>query len=329
MKLNINVLIGCALCVVLIGVFGALNRTADSRDDWRPSEAYSRVGGSAYSAVSYSAASSSANGLGAPAVSMRGSNSMLRRRAVSSYAPAYSAPTSLIASSPYRLGASASSSVAPVYTTSSATAKSFGSGNAVSGVSMSGGSVRAAHSQSSITNSQSSIANIQLPIANIQSPTANTQLPISNIQSPIASNYQGIGNTTIGGPRGLGGRFNAPPGVGDGDDADGSSYSSWLGWMEKHGWKYGDTYDGDGHYYYDKEQARAAYEAWVASLPAGLPIPDFEDWLLWFSSENTHTSGDYQFSYLFPVGDAWPLLVLALMYVLLIAFRKYFKHTCI
>ena len=125
MKLNINVLIGCALCVVLIGVFGALNRTADSRDDWRPGDVYSQVGGSAYSTASYSAASS-ADGLSVPAVSMRGGNSMFRHRAVSSYAPAHPAPTSLITSSPYHLGASASNSAASaLYTTSSATMSSI------------------------------------------------------------------------------------------------------------------------------------------------------------------------------------------------------------
>lgn len=324
MKLNINVLIGCALCVVLIGVFGALNRTADSRDDWRPSEAYSRVGGSAYSAVSYSAASSSANGLDAPAVSMRGSNSMLRRRAVSSCAPAYSAPTSLIASSPYRLGASASSSVAPVYTTSSATAKSFGSGNAVSGVFMSGGSVRATNSQSSITNRQSSVSNSQLSIANIQSPTANTQLPISNIQSPIASNYQGIGNTTIGGPRGLGGRFNAPPGLGGGDDDYGNDYESWLEWMCRHGWKFGSQI-GDNSWHFNSDESYNAFLVFYKSVYGEDYDPDnhvtppeftYEDWLRWIAGTHTYDYNGENYTFV-PVGNILPLLLMALIYFII------------
>ena len=322
MKLNINVLIGCALCVVLIGVFGALNRTADSRDDWRPGDVYSQVGGSAYSTASYSAASS-ADGLSVPAVSMRGSNSMLRRRAVSSYAPAYSAPTSLIASSPYRLGASASSSVAPVYTTSSATAKSFGSGNAVSGVSMSGGSVRATNSQSSIANSQSSIANIQLPIANIQSPTANTQSPISNIQSPIASNYQGIGNTTIGGPRAMRGRQNAAP--------TDNGYASWLRWLDMYGSGYADGYDDEtGTYTYSEQAAWDAYVEWYNSVygcnpgeyKGSNPEVTWEMWLGWFKSNNGSHQGNDGWHNFVPVGDYLPLLFMALLYVAYIFIRR-------
>lgn len=329
MRFRLSIFVGLVLCVVLLAAYGLFHRTIDSRDGWRPNAVYSNVGGSSYSTTTFSGVSSSANGLGAPAVSMRGSNSMLRRRAVSSYAPAYSAPTSLIASSPYRLGASASNSVAPVYTTSSATAKSFGSGNAVSGVSMSGGSVRATHSQSSITNSQSSIANIQLPIANIQSPTANTQLPISNIQSPIASNYQGIGNTTIGGLRGLGGRFNAPPGMGGSGSGETGWGVTWLNWLDE--WYSGEDNNKwgtftDGVWGLTWYELKEAYEQWKAAYllkNPGAQFPDFDEWLLWFGEGTTHT-GASGIGYTFvPVGDCLVLLVLALFYVVYIALRRY------
>ena len=315
MKLNINVLIGCALCVVLIGVFGALNRTADSRDDWRPSEAYSRVGGSAYSAVSYSAASSSADGLSAPAVSMRGGNSMFRRRTVFSYAPAYSAPTSLIASSPYHLGASASNSAASaLYTTSSATAKSFGSGNALSGVSMSGGAVRA-------TNSQSPVSNSQLSIANIQSPIAYTQLPTTEVQSPIAANYQGIGNTTIGGPRGMRGRQNGGPATNTG---------GWLNWLVLNG--YG-TQGADGIWGLDVYELRRAYDAyvdaWNPTMGGNNQPPTWDEWLSWFmGSEDspygwTGDGGDsYSYYKFVPIGDVMPFLLLALLYTIALIIRR-------
>lgn len=320
MRFRLSIFVGLVLCVVLLAAYGLFHRTIDSRDGWRPNAVYSNVGGSSYSTTTFSGVSSSANGLGAPAVSMRGSNSMLRRRAVSSYAPAYSAPTSLIASSPYRLGASASSSVAPVYTTSSATAKSFGSGNAVSGVSMSGGSVRATNSQSSITNSQSSIANIQLPIANIQSPTANTQLPISNIQSPIASNYQGIGNTTIGGPRAMRGRLNAPT-LGD-------PWWNWLSdWVGKTGYTGTGKEGSDGFdYYFDYYDLRGAYDDfinnyWNSSLGER---PDFDEWLDWFMSStgnDGYQMGDDTYHWL-PVGDVWPLVVMLLFYAGYVFVRK-------
>ena len=321
MRFRLSIFVGLVLCVVLLAAYGLFHRTIDSRDGWRPNAVYSNVGGSSYSTTTFSGVSSSANGLGAPAVSMRGSNSMLRRRAVSSYAPAYAAPTGLIASSPYRLGTSASSSVAPVYTTSSATAKSFGSGNAVSGVSMSGGSVRATHSQSSIANSQSSIANIQLPVANIQSPTANTQLPISNIQSPIASNYQGIGNTTTTGPRAMRGRLNAPT-LGD-------PWWNWLSdWVGETGYtgtgKEGS--DGGFDYYFDRYDLQGAYDDfikyyWNSSL--GDP-PSFNEWLDWFMSStgnDGYQMGDDTYHWL-PVGDVWPLVVMLLLYAGYVFVRK-------
>lgn len=334
MRFRLSIFVGLVLCVVLLAAYGLFHRTIDSRDGWRPNAVYSNVGGSSYSTTTFSGVSSSANGLGAPAVSMRGSNSMLRRRAVSSYAPAYSAPTSLIASSPYRLGASASSSVAPVYTTSSATAKSFGSGNAVSGVSMSGGSVRATNSQSSITNSQSSIANIQLPIANIQSPTANTQLPITNIQSPIASNYQGIGNTTTTGPRAMRGRQNVGSMGGGSTGAGTAIENSWLAWMANYGIGMdGVTPNEDGSYGFDYYQLQNAYNEWVAwwkTWNMGSDCPSFDDFLTWFwKNDGKHSwTGDPTnenstiFMHWVPVGDILPLLLMAVLYALIFFVRR-------
>ena len=320
MKLNINVLIGCALCVVLIGVFGALNRTADSRDDWRPSEAYSRVGGSAYSAVSYSAASSSADGLSAPAVSMRGGNSMFRRRTVFSYAPAYSAPTSLIASSPYHLGASASNSAASaLYTTSSATAKSFGSGNALSGVSMSGGVVRA-------TNSQSPVSNSQLSIANIQSPIAYTQLPTTEVQSPIAANYQGIGNATAGGPRAMRGRQNV------GGPSSSNGYDVWLEWLDNYA---AEHYGESNVYTYDYDAAYAAFLAWFEATHNGTAYDEytggdpkifFDIWWDWcMRNGGSHKFGDNTHNFL-PIGDCLPLLMLGIIYFVIVFIRNFKKR---
>ena len=320
MRFRLSIFVGLVLCVVLLAAYGLFHRTIDSRDGWRPNAVYSNVGGSSYSTTTFSGVSSSANGLGAPAVSMRGSNSMLRRRAVSSYAPAYVAPSSF-ANSQYPIGGTASSGVAPVYTTSSATAKSFGSGNAVSGVYMSGGSVRATHSQSSIGSSQSSIANIQLPIANIQSPTANTQLPISNIQSPIASNYQGIGNTTIGGPRAMRGRQNL------GIDDDNNVEDTWLNWLAMMGKQYG--HEENGVWVYDIYDLRSAYDAYCASWNFGMgKKPTWDEWLDWFMGSEGDPywwdDGDnnkYGFSYV-PVGDFMPLIVFAFLYLVFMVYRR-------
>ena len=306
MRFRLSIFVGLVLCVVLLAAYGLFHRTIDSRDGWRPNAVYSNVGGSSYSTTTFSGVSSSANGLGAPAVSMRGSNSMLRRRAVSSYAPAYSAPTSLIASSPYRLGASASSSVAPVYTTSSATAKSFGSGNAVSGVSMSGGSVRT-------TNNQSLVSNIQSPITNIQSPIANVQLP-------TMPKYQGIGNTTTNGPRAMRGRLSAP--------SLGDPWWNWLSdWVGDNGYTGTGKEGSDGFdYYFDRYDLQGAYEDfinnyWNSSL--GNP-PSFDEWLDWFISStgnDGYQMGDDTYHWL-PVGDVWPLVVMLLFYAGYVFVRK-------
>ena len=325
MRFRLSIFVGLVLCVVLLAAYGLFHRTIDSRDGWRPNAVYSNVGGSSYSTTTFSGVSSSANGLGAPAVSMRGSNSMLRRRAVSSYAPAYVAPSSF-ANSQYPIGGTASSSVAPVYTTSSATAKSFGSGNAVSGVSMSGGSVRATHSQSSISNSQTSIANIQLPIANIQSPTANTQLPITNIQSPIASNYQGIGNTTAGGPRAMRGRQNV------GGPSSSNGYDGWLEWLDNYA---AENYGDSDVYTYDYDAAYAAFLAWFEATHNGTSYDEytggdpkifFDMWWNWcMSNGGSHTYGDNTHNFL-PIGDYLPLLLMGMIYFVIVFIRNFKKQ---
>ena len=305
MKINLSVLIGCVVCIVLAVGVGVLNRAEESNDAWRPSSVYSHVGSSSSSVVS--SGSSASSGVAVP---VRGGRSMISssRRVsspVSSYAPAYSAPTSLIASSPYRLGASASSSVAPVYTTSSATAKSFGSGNAVSGVSMSGGSVRT-------TNNQSLVSNIQSPITNIQSPIANVQLP-------TMPKYQGIGNTTTNGPRAMRGRLSAPT-LGD-------PWWNWLSdWVGETGYTGTGKEEGGYDYYFDRYDLQGAYEDfinnyWNSSL--GNP-PSFDEWLDWFMSStgnDGYQMGDDTYHWL-PVGDVWPLVVMLLFYAGYVFVRK-------
>lgn len=327
MKLNINVLIGCVLCVVLIAVFGALNRTTDSRDDWRPSDAYSHVGGSTYSTASYSTGSSSSvDGLSVPAASMRGGNSMLRRRVSFSHAPAYNHAYS-VASYGSTGSPISNSEASALYTTSSATMKSFGGGSAASGVSMSGGAVRA-------TNSQSPIANSQLSIANIQSPIAYTQLPISNIQSPAMPNYQGIGNTTVGGPRAMRGRQNVGSMGGGSTGAGTAIENSWLAWMANYGIGMdGVTPNEDGSYGFDYYQLQNAYKEWVAwwkTWNMGSDCPSFDDFLTWFwKNDGKHSwTGDPTnenstiFMHWVPVGDILPLLLMAMLYALIFFVRR-------
>ena len=311
MKLNINVLIGCVLCVVLIGVFGVLNRTADSRDDWRPSDVYSHVGGSAYSTASYSAGSSSADGLSMPAASMRSGNAMLRRCAVSSYAPAYTAPNGS-ANSQYPIGGTSSSSVAPVYATSGATMKSFGNSNMELGVSMSSGSVHASNTQS--------------PIAYTQSPIANIQLPITDIQSPIASNYPGIGNTTAGGLRAMRGRQNV------GGPSSSNTYDVWLEWLDNYA---AENYGDSDVYTYDYDAAYAAFLAWFEATHNGISYDEYTGgdpkiffdmwWNLCMSNGGSHTYGNNTHNFL-PIGDYLPLLLMGMIYFVIVFIRNFKKQ---
>lgn len=312
MKIKSSVLFGLIVVIFSISGFSLLKRLTRDVDEWRPSDLYSTTNVSRRSTYSVVSSGASASYSGAvPSVSS-GASSMFRHRGVSSYAPAMSAHNSL-ANSQYSIGGTPSNSVAsPMYATSSAEFRSFGGGGNAGGVSMSGGSVRA-------TSSQSSIANIQLPIANIQSPTANTQYPISNIQSPIASNYQGIGNTTTNGPRAMRGRRNL--GIDDENVGD-----TWLNWLAMMGTQYG--HEENGVWVYDVYELRAAYDAFCASWNFGMgKKPTWDEWLDWFmgSEGNPYKWSDgeneYGFSFV-PVGDYTPLFVLALLYVAFVAYRR-------
>ena len=295
MKIKSNVLFGLIVLIFSISGFSLLKRLTRDVDEWRPSDLYSTTNVSRRSTYSVVSSGASASYSGAvPSVSS-GASSMFRHRGVSSYAPVVSAP----ASSPL-----ASSPQGGLYATSSAEFRSFGGGGNAGGVSMSGGSVRATSSQSSI--------------ANIQSPTANTQLPISNIQLPIASNYQGIGNTTTNGPRAMRGRQNL--GIGKGNVED-----TWLNWLAMMGTQYG--HQENGVWVYDIYELRSAYDAFCASWNFGMgKKPTWDEWLAWFMGSEGDPywweDGDSPLGFSFvPIGDYTPLLFLALLYAGFVAFR--------
>ena len=301
MKIKSNVLFGLIVLICSISGFSLLKRMTREIDEWRPSDLYSSSNlsrRSTFSVVSSAPASYSS----AVATVSSGSGSMFRHYGASLYAPVVSAPAysfSPLASSPL-----ASSPQGGLYATSSAEFRSFGGGGNAGGVSMSGGSVRATSSQSSI--------------ANIQSPTANTQLPISNIQLPIASNYQGIGNTTTNGPRAMRGRQNL--GIGEGNVED-----TWLNWLAMMGTQYG--HQENGVWVYDIYELRSAYDAFCASWNFGMgKKPTWDEWLAWFMGSEGDPywweDGDSPLGFSFvPIGDYTPLLFLALLYAGFVAFR--------
>ena len=319
MKLRLSVFVGCMLCVVLIGVYGLLSRTSDNRDGWRPSDMYTAVGGSSYSGSSYSGSSYSSDGSGALAVSMRGGNSMLRRRVFSSYALVYSAPNTF-ANSQYPIGGTPSNSVAsPLYTTSSATMKSFGGGGAL-GVSMSGGSVRAAAPQQAVEATDLSLSSFSVPSLAYNPYASQSVTPELAMANPA---YQGIGNTTSSTPRAIRGRQNAAP--------TNNGYASWLRWLDMYGSGYADGYDDEtGTYTYSEQAAWDAYVDWYNSVygcnpgeyEGSSPEVTWEMWLGWFKSNNGSHQGNDSWHNFVPVGDYLPLLFMALLYVAYMFIRR-------
>lgn len=313
MNRSLNVFFGLVVCGGLIaGLLIWTKRSVPDECVFNPHDFYNSVGGSSYSTGSSSVVSGATDG--GWTVPMRSSSSMFRHRGASSYAPAYSAPNSPIASSPYRLDASAS----PLYTTSSATMKSFGGGNAMGGgVSMSGGAV----SSAPIAYSQSPNSLIaSSPITYSPSPIASS--PVVNNQASgmeqyaAASTYDGIGNTTAG-PRGIRGRQKSgyAPTVEE----------SWLIWLSQHTSSFGSS--GEGGWYFDQYQLKAAWEAYCASWNITMgPCPTWEQWRDWFmGSGGSHTwgSGEGSFTAHFvPLGDVWSLLVIALLYTLFLAIKS-------
>lgn len=303
MKINVNVFIGSAMCILIIAVIGGLYRMNKDQDTWRPGDIYSHLGsGASYSSVTSASSDNSDKVL----VSMRGGRVLGSSRPVASAPVLYAHGSSAsIANSQSPIS---SSSTGALYTTSSATIKSFGGGNMQNGggMSMSGGSVR--NSQSPISNSQSPIAYSQLPITNSQSPISNSQSSIApNAEAlmaaaaytPMGSSMYGIGSmSAVGGGysgtvRGIGGRKNAAPGG-----------LGWDHWLDGFKGETGVVYI-DGVLYFDYD----ALEEWFAEAQKD---GNFPGWT-WeqFLNEFFNPSSKYAF----PVGEPWALLVLALGYV--------------
>ena len=316
MKLKLSVFIGVVLCLVLMGLYGVLSRMFDSRDGWRPNDVYSSVGGSSYSTVSYSSSSSQFGGAGVPAVSVRRGGSFSRRAVAPafSYAPA-SAPT--YGQSP--IGGTPSNSVAsPIYTTSSATMKSFGGGGNMATSAFDGATGNA----NSISASASAGVSVSMPstsmyaYANNRTSTSSVELPSAmsgEITLATASSYAGIGNTTAGGPRGLGGRRNVP-GVG----------GSWAGWLSN-GDYWGEGYEdwAGGSDQVTEEMLRALY----VRATGDTDFSNEELWqafLAWFNSMQSDETFGWHWA---PLSDAIPfVLLLSLLYAWFI-YRKTKKQT--
>jgi hypothetical protein len=125
-------------------------------------------------------------------------------------------------------------------------------------------------------------------------------------------------------------RFNAPPGSGEGY---GSTYESWLRWLEQYGQEFGDD-KGDGVWEFDNDNAWLAFLAWFSdtygqeydpenpSGGLGVPVITYEQWLSWFTSNGgSHGYGGNTYKFT-PVGNILPLVLIALMYMIVLFVKR-------
>lgn len=325
MKIKSNVLFGLIVLIFSVSGFSLLKRLTRDVDEWRPSDLYSTTNVSRRSTYSVVSSGASASYSGAvPSVSS-GASSMFRHRGVSSYAPVVSAPA-------YSFSPLASSPQGGLYATSSAEFRSFGGGGNAGGVSMSGGTVKS--SGSSVA--PASGLSISMPSTSMYAfagQSANNNIPVVSGDIAMVSTqaYAGIGNTTGGASRRISGRKDAPPSYGEDDNpndnqnGDESGWgSTWLNWLDN-------IYGEDGNRAFTWYELEGLYEQWRAAYvknnPGAIP-PTIGEWMAWFygtSGDLTHIGGSGSEYTFLPVGDIIPILVMALMYIGVIAVRRYRK----
>lgn len=325
MNKSLSVFLSVLLCVVLyVGVL-LLRYTTDESDYWQSSQVYTSSAPAGAPAVSFGVG---ANGdvLAVPMSSRYSSRERYLQPSRRSTGVANlqgfsrSANSTGMLSHPSLQGGDGGRLF--THMSSTQTMKSFGGGSNAAGVSVSGGVVS--------SNSQSPIANTQLAVQGgglngittsspnsliTSSPTSFLALSPNNLitSSPLATNYQGLGNATMGDPRGISGRKN------------GAMDNSWLQWLAQNGKEYGSVTGDEENgytYYFNYDQLRAAYEAFCSTWQdMWNDPPSFDEWLLWFQGNGgTHDYRGDTYSWV-PVGEYIPLLIIALLYASYIAIR--------
>ena len=297
-----------------------MNRMNDDQGGWRPADMYSTYGvsqGSTYSSVSYGSASSA--DLSVPVLSS--SNSLFRRRGAFSYAPAMS-----VSNGQLPIAGTASYSQSPIaynqglHTTSSAEFRSFGGGGNAGAVSMSGGSIKSSGFSST---APASVLSVSMPSTSVLAYNNTNADYLSSVSGDIAmastQAYAGIGNTT-GGTNRASGRRNSAPTLGD----------PWWVWFDS--WisqGNGDSYGSDGSYTFDRNTLEQAYIQFIKDFwNSGMgDAPSFDEWLDWYlqsimdGEEGYHEFNEHKYFWQ-PIGDIWPLVVMALLYSSYVIFRR-------
>ncbi len=322
MKVKSSVLLGLIMLFCLMGGLALLSRLKQEKDVWSPADMYSTVGGShgsAYTTVSYGSASSAGSSM--PVYLKSGST--LRRRAAFSYAHVMPSPNRAGGSSVYT---STSSPQGGLYTTSSAEFRSFGGGN-VAGSSMSYSSRKTATpvaSAAGLTMTMPSTpvyaysSNSSNVNDNVAAASAVSTLPMyAGVTVASTSSYAGIGYTTASGSqtRGVSGRYFAPPG------GTGSGVWDWSIWLNSLGYGDGFLYvDEDGNRYYDMKALEAAF----SDAKDNYPDLTWEEFMEWFNNQEGSGIRHYV-----PIGDAWCVLLLALVYAVVVYVKRRKANTSI
>ena len=349
---NVNVLLAVVLCAGLCVLFRLFNRSADDSLGWSPNEMYmqSMSGeGASFTSANMSGGNVSNDGV---AVSMRSGSFSLRTRARHASMPVAAPQASSLSLSGSTSTSSSGSLIG--HMTSSAEYHSFGGGHSGNmGSAMTGmtnsGNVAASFAYSSPSYGVASSGLSSYSPITLLSGTDGTQVMSAEQALISASNSASglfgsalqntygtatYGETTYGSygstPRGVRGRQNAGP------------WESWLKWLSEHeglgndgisgteddGY-WGTWIEGEGGSYtitYSEEQLRKAYEAWVNSQPLGSltpGLPSFEAWWEWMLSGQYDGYGYNGNTYRWvPVGNIFPLLILALMYAAYVVVRR-------
>ena len=337
MNRSFNLVLGISLCLAIVGGLWVMSSLNKEDGMWRPSDIYSQLGSS------YSGSSTFTNAtLGSSSSSNDGVYVSLRGGSLSSraHAPHYSyAPASGGAMGGVSLSGGRSSVAAGqgLYATSGAELRSFGGGGNASAGSAGGfrSNGQGAIAQASGISSPLSVNSVSYtPVLHTSSSASGDEMlavaQASNVAS--VSSYAGMGYTTAA--YGTSTYGTASYGAttsrisGRKNSTNGNSILTWLAqYGQQYGTKTGD--DENGYTYsYDYYQLKNAYDAYCRYMQDhwdemwGTSLPSFDEWLLWFQgNEGSHSYRGDMYNWV-PVGDYYPLLILAMLYVGYMVIRR-------
>ena len=339
-----NVLITVLVCAGLCVLFGALSRSTEDATGWNPSEMYTSTlsGGSSFTNAAYSGSSNSGVALPMPSASFSSR--------VGAHAP-YTYSASPAAGSSLSQLPSGGSSAVVGHMTSSAEYHSFGGGGNVATGSSSMARRSSSMNASPISYNALSVGSISLPTAPRSSSAnnagytpslaqeANYAIASSNMQGGLfdyalqtaygTASYEAVyGNSS---PNRVNNRFNAPPGMsGEEDDDEGNAYLSWLEWMSKYGSIFGKQLEGENAWEFGDDESWRAFLAWYLATynepydESGVVTPKatYAQWVSWFKTNgSSHYHNGYSFYYT-PIDDTLPLLLMLLVYIGCMYFRR-------